>query len=263
MPPTLLERRFRPAADFEVRADGAERPRLVGHAAVFNTEAVIAGLWREKVAPGAFRKTIQEADVRALWNHDPNIVLGRNKAGTLALAEDEQGLKIEVEPPDNEWGRPVVDAIKRGDVSQMSISFRVVKQQWALPTDRSELPLRTILEMRLVDVSPVTFPAFEATDIAARAAVPTDDGGAGESDTFSPDPIDEARRYLRCAERGMPLSGEQRAAIHRAADLLTACLPSEPDAPGADHSAAAPGEPALGHSLDAYRRRLRLAEAAA
>lgn len=251
-----LERRFRPAADFEVRADGAGLPKLVGHAAVFNTEAVIAGLWREKIAPGAYKKTIREADVRALWNHDPNIVLGRNKAKTLKLAEDETGLAIEVEPPDNEWGRPVVDAIKRGDVSQMSIAFRVVKQQWDYPADRSELPLRTILEAQLFDVSPVTFPAFESTDIAARSAVPTDDGG------YAPDPIDEARRYLRCAERGMPLTGAQREVIHRAADLLTACLPSEPDAPGAGHSDVAPSEPAPGHSLDVYRQRLRLAEAA-
>lgn len=164
-----LEWRFLPIDGAEVRADGEGR-KLDGYAAVFNTEAVIWGLWREEVAPGAYSKTLQEHDIRALWNHDTNIVLGRNKAGTLQLAEDTKGLRAEITPPDNEWGRPVVDAVKRGDVTGMSIAFRVVKEEWQRPSEGSkDLPKRTIREAKLYEVSPVTFPAFEQTSISARS----------------------------------------------------------------------------------------------
>ena len=164
-----LEWRFLPLEGADVRADDQAR-RLEGYAAVFNTEAVIWGLWREEIAPGAYSKTIKEADIRALWNHDTNIVLGRNKAGTLELSEDDKGLRSVIIPPDNEWGRPVVDAVRRGDVTGMSIAFRVVKEDWWHPPEGSkELPKRTIKEAKLYEVSPVTFPAFESTSISARS----------------------------------------------------------------------------------------------
>jgi uncharacterized protein len=168
-----IEKRFIPFTEFELREDADKPPELVGHASVFNQETVIADWfdeWREVVAPGAFRKTIKEADIRALFNHDPNIVLGRNKAGTLELKEDDIGLHTVIMPPDNEWGRPVLDAVRRGDVTGMSISFQVVKQSIERPKEGSqELPKRTIKEVKLFDVGPVTFPAFEQTDISARA----------------------------------------------------------------------------------------------
>lgn len=164
-----IEWRFLPLEGAEVRADGEAR-KLEGYAAMFNTEAVIWGLWREEVAPGAYKKAVKEGDIRALWNHDTNIVLGRNKAGTLELAEDDKGLRSVITPPDNEWGRPVVDAVQRGDVTGMSIAFRVVKEAWWYPPEGSkELPKRTIKEAKLYDVSPVTFPAFESTSISARS----------------------------------------------------------------------------------------------
>jgi uncharacterized protein len=164
-----LEWRFLPLEGAEVRASGEGRT-LDGYAAVFGQEAVIWGLFREEVAPGAYRKTIQEHDIRALWNHDSRIVLGRNKANTLRLREDGRGLHTEIDPPDNEWGRPVVDAVQRGDVTGMSIAFRAVKDSWWYPPeDSDELPKRTIKEAKLYEVSPVTFPAFESTSISARS----------------------------------------------------------------------------------------------
>lgn len=195
-----LEYRFLPLDGAEVRASGEGR-KLDGYAAVFNTEAIIWGLWREEVSPGAYSKTLQENDIRALWNHDTNIVLGRNKAGTLQLAEDKKGLRAEIDPPDNEWGRPVVDAVQRGDVTGMSIAFRVIKEEWYNPPkDSRELPKRTIKEAKLYEVSPVTFPAFEQTSISARsvALVKTEDELIAEARqllaTHAPQPEPEAEQ---------------------------------------------------------------------
>lgn len=158
---------MREKREFEFRA-AADATTLKGHAAVFSTIAQIGRWFREQVAPGAFAKSIQESDVRALWNHDPNHVLGRNRSGTLKLSEDEFGLAVEIMPPDTQMGRDVVTLIKRGDVSQMSFGFIVKRAEWD-ETD-PENPLRTILEAELFDVSPVTYPAYEETDIAIRGA---------------------------------------------------------------------------------------------
>lgn len=235
-----IERRFLPLEGASLRAD-AEGRRLAGYAAVFNVEAIIMGAWREEVAPGAFAKTIFEHDIRALWNHDPNIVLGRNKAGTLRLTEDGHGLNSEIEPPDNEWGRPVFDAVKRGDVTGMSIAFRAIKQEWTRPPEGSlELPKRTLREAKLYDVSPVTFPAFEATSISTRSVELGLE--AAEEDV-----IETARVLVRSAQRGLVLTAEDRELIAVARDLLASSLPTvEPGGQNAmpNHSTEAhSGEP--------------------
>jgi hypothetical protein len=142
-----------------------------GYAAVFNEWAdIIPGLFRERIAPGAFRKTIHEADVRALVNHDPNYVLGRNKAGTLALREDKHGLAVEIEPPDAQWARDLMVSMKRGDITQMSFGFRPVK--WTEENGGPNEPLDvTLQEARLFDVSVVTFPAYAQTEAWARSVI--------------------------------------------------------------------------------------------
>jgi HK97 family phage prohead protease len=152
----------------ELRKADAEPSRIVGYAAVFNREANIAGFFREKIAPGAFKTALKEDDVRALFNHDPNYVLGRTAAGTLTLTEDDTGLRYDAEPPDTQWAKDLLVSIERGDVNQSSFGFMVVREEWTKPEDRAELPLRTILEARLFDVSPVTYPAYEETTAEAR-----------------------------------------------------------------------------------------------
>ena len=113
---------------FEFRvADAADAsPKLEGHAAVFNEEADIAGLFLERVAPGAFAESITKDDVRALFNHDPNFVLGRSIAKTLELKEDEKGLAISIVPPDTQFAKDLVVSMRRGDISQMSFGFQVL-----------------------------------------------------------------------------------------------------------------------------------------
>lgn len=156
----------------ELRADGEGPRRLVGHAAVFNQDSEIGPVedwgWLERIAAGAFRKAIEEDDVRALFNHDANIVLGRNRSGTLRLSEDATGLAVEISMPDTQAARDVRTLIERGDVSQMSFGFSVKRQMWEELEDGKVR--RTIQDVKLFDVSPVTFPAFPSTDVAVREA---------------------------------------------------------------------------------------------
>ena len=262
------ELRYMPFENWEVREEGEQAPRLEGHASVFDQETEIFGLWREKVAPGAFKKTIKEHDIRALWNHNTDMVLGRNKAKTLELSEDTKGLRTVIHPPDTQVGRDAVTSIKRGDVTQMSIAFETIKQEWYIPEDKRELPLRTLREAKLYDVSPVTFPAFEGTSISARGEGVLPDGEI--------DPLEEARRLYRCAERGMDLTTEQRATLRAAVELYQPYLVEpEPEKepvqepvqePVTDHhSSESEPEPELNHwtpqpddhySVEALRKQL-------
>lgn len=157
--------------EFDIRSAG-DGNTLVGHAAVFNIETVIAGMFREAIAPRAFRKSIKENDVRALFNHDPALVLGRNRSGTLRLREDEVGLWYEVDLPDTQVARDLWKLIDRGDVTQSSFAFESVKEQRSEPdADAGEtMPLFVQKECRLWDVSPVTYPAYEQADVSARSA---------------------------------------------------------------------------------------------
>jgi uncharacterized protein len=157
--------------EFDIRS-AAGGNTLIGHAAVFDIETVIGGMFRESIAPRAFRKSIKESDVRALFNHDPAHVLGRNKAGTLRLSEDAIGLHYEVDLPDTQTARDLWTSIDRGDITQSSFAFETVKEERVSPDQEAgeTLPLFIQRECRLWDVSPVTYPAYEQTDVAARSA---------------------------------------------------------------------------------------------
>ena len=188
------------AGQFEVRAEGDDDSKtLKGHAAVFNSDTEIAGAFRERIAPGAFTRAIKEDDVRALFNHDANQVLGRTASGTLRLAEDKTGLAVEIDPPDTQYARDAVTVIERGDVSQMSFGFRVRKETWE-EGEEGELDLRTIEEAELFDVSPVTFPAYADTDVAVRSH---DDWKAAQEPPTAPEAtetVEDAEARQRQAE---------------------------------------------------------------
>ena len=160
-----IERRVYPT-EIEVRRVGGKPPKLVGYAAVFDSLSDDLGGFREKIAPGTFKKTIRRSDVRALWNHDPNYVLGRRKAKTLKLKEDEHGLRMEVEPPDTQWANDLMTSIERGDVDQMSFGFLTILDEWE---NKGNKTTRTLREVELIDVSPVTFPAYPDTTVALRS----------------------------------------------------------------------------------------------
>ena len=153
----------------ELRVDNSDSPLIEGHAAVFDQwSEALGGMFpfKEKVSRGAFKESIKKDDIRALFNHDPNYVLGRNKAGTLELEEDDIGLKVTILPPETTWAKDLVECIRRGDISQMSIGFIVEEDKWS--TEKG-VDTRELIKVKLFDVSPVTFPAYTQTDVGVRA----------------------------------------------------------------------------------------------
>jgi HK97 family phage prohead protease len=148
----------------EARADGEKRT-LVGHAAVFNSDADIGGYWVERIEPGAFTKSLSN-DVRALINHDTGRVIGRTKSGTLRLSEDDRGLAFEVDIPNTSDGNDLWELVSRGDISGVSFGFSVTNQSW----DESVEPaVRTIKQVELYEISPCAFPAYDDTTIGKRS----------------------------------------------------------------------------------------------
>ena len=155
----------------EANVDPLTEPAIEGYASVFDSWSEELGgnsPFRERVVKGAFEETIQNDDIRALFNHDPNYVLGRNKAGTLTLEEDEKGLKVRIVPPDTQWAKDLLVSIKRGDITQMSFGFTVILDRWSY---EDNIDVRELLKVKLYDVSPVTFPAYAQTECGVRSLV--------------------------------------------------------------------------------------------
>lgn len=164
MPENNMEFRSYPV---EIRVSDEENRRIVGHAAVFNSRSqLIAGLFQETILPGAFRDVLND-DVRALINHNPNYILGRTKSGTLRLSEDSTGLAVDITPPDTTYARDLLTSMNRGDIDQMSFSFKVGKDRWY---EEDGVVVREIIKIdKVYDVSPVTYPAYTETDVSARS----------------------------------------------------------------------------------------------
>lgn len=175
-----IERRYTAGAvELRMVGEGEQAKRKVrGYAAVFNSQSENLGgdTYRmyEQIAPGAFDDVMKD-DVRALFNHDANLILARSKggAGTLAIGVDERGLWYEFEAPDTQAGRDLLVSMERGDVDQSSFAFTVTRegQKWEEETrDGITTARRTITKVsRLYDVSPVTYPAYADASAALRS----------------------------------------------------------------------------------------------
>lgn len=159
-----MEKRCFEAA-LEVRQGETGAATLSGYAAVFGEWSEDLGGFRERIAPGAFQAALT-GDVRALWNHDPAFVLGRTTNGTLRLAEDDRGLRVEIDPPEGPLYAGFLENVRRGDVSQMSFGFSVIEDEKSYDEDGQRL--RLLKEVRLYEVSPVTFPAYPQTEVNLR-----------------------------------------------------------------------------------------------
>lgn len=149
----------------EVREEDNEI-RVSGYAAVFDQETSIGGQFNERINRGAFANAVGRDDVVLLINHK-GLPLARTRSGTLTLSEDAHGLKVETTldrtDPDVQT---IVPKMRRGDLDKMSFAFIPTNQSW---DDTGDIPVRTINEAELYDVSIVTTPAYEGTDVGLRS----------------------------------------------------------------------------------------------
>lgn len=163
------------------RAEGdSEQPVIDGYAAVYyreddpGTEYWLWDDYVERIMPGAFDNAIANDDVRALFNHNPDQLLGRSTAATLRLRSDDTGLGYEIDPPDTQIGRDVLTSIRRGDLSGSSFAFVPTKRTFR-EEDREiadghtiNVYIREIEEVQLFDVGPVTYPAYDSSTTGVR-----------------------------------------------------------------------------------------------
>ncbi len=149
----------------EVRESG-DGLTVEGYAAVFGQETDIAGMFREVIEPGAFEDAIGRDDVVFLINHE-GLPLARTRSGTLTLEQDDHGLKmrseLDVNDPDVQ---SIVGKMKRGDLDKMSFAFLPEVEEW---DDSGDMPLRKVRSAKLFDVSVVTTPAYDGTEIGLRS----------------------------------------------------------------------------------------------
>jgi HK97 family phage major capsid protein len=136
---------------------------LHGYASVYGVESHDLGGFKEKISPGAFAGVLN-ADVRCLLNHDPNQVLGRTRAGTLRLHDEERGLRFECDLPESPLGQNVREAVRRGDVDGASFRFVVAKDGESWDGD-----VRTVKAIKeLHDVTVATYGAYPAASVELR-----------------------------------------------------------------------------------------------
>lgn len=156
----------------EVRAEQqSDQPtRIIGYGSVFNSRSEPLWGFREIIKPGAFDDVLTN-DVRALFNHDPNFILGRSAANTLALSVDDRGLQYNIVAPDTQTIRDLVIApMMRGDINQSSFAFQVARDGEDWYQDDEGIVIREISKFsRLYDVSPVTYPAYQDADSGVRS----------------------------------------------------------------------------------------------
>jgi uncharacterized protein len=148
--------------------------RISGYAARFKSEAIIAGEFREMLAPGCFARTLRDKpDIVMILDHDTGRVVGRTTARTLSLHEDGTGLRFDLDPdPTTPSGQEAIGTVRRGDVRGCSFGFRVRSEEWQDGGNR--LPLRIIKDVDLFEVTLTAFPAYGDTSASFRVASSND-----------------------------------------------------------------------------------------
>lgn len=163
-----IERRILSIDDIELRVTDGDEPKIIGYVAKFGKWSLDLGGFKEKIRKGAFDEALEKSDVRALKNHDPNLLLGRMASGTLELKTNSVGLISEIDPPNTTTGKDTIEEIRRKDITGMSFSFTTAEDDWKYPEDGSVE--RTIIKIgELFDVGPVTYPAYPDTSVAVRS----------------------------------------------------------------------------------------------
>ena len=162
---------------FEARTLEDSKAVISGYASIFDRSSqVLGGGFVEQIKRGAFTKTLQERgtqtsrdDIKALFNHSTDLVLGSKRAGTLKLSEDSKGLHYEVDLDlDITHHRSAFKMIERGDVTNSSFGFDVIEERWSVSDNTDDPVLREVLETRLYEVSPTPFPAYEDSTVTTE-----------------------------------------------------------------------------------------------
>ena len=162
---------------FEARTMEDSKAVISGYASIFDRSSqVLGGGFVEQIKRGAFTKTLQERgtqssrdDIKALFNHSTDLVLGSKRAGTLKLSEDSKGLHYEVDLDlDITHHRSAFKMIERGDVTNSSFGFDVIEERWSVSDNSSDPVMREVLETRLYEVSPTPFPAYEDSTVSTE-----------------------------------------------------------------------------------------------
>jgi HK97 family phage prohead protease len=162
------ELRYLPIRELRVATDADGTRKVSGYAALFNSRSVDFGGWCEIIAPSAFTTTLQEQpDVLALRDHDPSILLGRTKSGTLTLTVDATGLRFDLTLPDTTQARDLAESMSRGDIDSCSFGFCTDNDVWA--EDAEGCTVRTLLAVTLFEISIVSFPAYPDTSASLRS----------------------------------------------------------------------------------------------
>jgi HK97 family phage prohead protease len=146
---------------------------LRGYPVAFNTKSLlIGGMFFEEIDP-AVAQDLPRDDQYAVVNHDDNKVLGRVSAGTLVLTPDTRGIRAEIDMPDTSYSRDAMESHRRGDAPGWSFRFSAARDEWRLERGSSD-PIRRVLSMRLLEVSPlVPVPAYPITASLRGQALPT------------------------------------------------------------------------------------------
>jgi uncharacterized protein len=215
-----LETRIVEVDEFEVREDG-EGMHLEGYAALFNSRSENLGGFTETIAPGAFRASLRSRnDIKLLWNHNTDAVMGSTRAGTLSLTEDEKGLRVSASLPNTTYGRDARELVKRGDVTGFSFGFSLPGRggdSWS--DDGTERVLKSV---RLHEVSLVAFPAYPETN--GTATVRGLDKLAKRANVDA-DALADALLKL---EQGEEITADDRAIVDKVLDELAPRQAEEP-----------------------------------
>lgn len=202
-----IEKRSFNLTEVEVRNED-DKPKITGYAAEF--EKLSHPLWgfREKIRKGTFQRSISDpnANIKALWNHNTDFVLGSTRNGSLKLWEDDRGLKFELEPPNTQWGKDALESIRRGDVDGVSFGFAVKTDEW---DETEEGTIRTLIDVDLYEISPTPFPAYPQTSVSARSIF----------NEIGID-FDSLSNVLTRAEHGLKLTDSDKDQIRSVIDVL-------------------------------------------
>ena len=164
-----IEQRYTNISELRTINEEDSKPKLSGYAVVWNALSTDLGGFKERVKKGTFTRTLQETDdIKILFNHNTDHVLGSTKAKTLFVEERAKGLYFENELPDTQFARDLAVSVDRGDIDGVSFGFKITKDDWDRSEENNDV-IRTVKEASLVEISPCTFPAYKSSSVSMRS----------------------------------------------------------------------------------------------